>query len=130
MNTPPWLRLLIPVDNVETDLEDCLVSIQTQHQTGIKIFSRSSIPLVGIDPAMTLYFRMRCTVCNAGFSSGTSAKSARSCRDRHLREVHGRGALRWRRERNAKQQSAYRRAKRSARSARAALLRALVLCPL
>ena len=79
---------------------------------------------------MTQYFRMHCTVCNAAFSSGTSAKSARSCRDRHLREVHGRGALRWRRERNAKRQSAYRRAKRSAQNAQAELMRALVLCPL
>ena len=79
---------------------------------------------------MAAPFVLHCDVRNAAFSSITSAKSARSCRDRHKREAHGHGALRWRREQNRKRQSSYRRARRIVQKTAAQPLRAYVLCPL
>ena len=75
-------------------------------------------------------FLLYCDVCNAALSSITSAKSARSCRDRHKREAHGHGALRWRREQNKKRQSSYRRARRTVQKTATQTLRAYVLRPL
>ena len=80
--------------------------------------------------AMPRRFRAKCKECNEIFFSSTSQKSARSCRDRHLREAHTLEALSWRRARNARRQAAARLSARAASHSMAAAVRVLVLCSL
>ena len=69
-------------------------------------------------------------MCFYSTNSEQQNKSARSCGDRQFREAHTRGALRWRRVRNARRQAVARLITRTAKRAVWAAVRVLVLRPL